>query len=189
MAVWQTQNAEWCLNGLSRCVGSGPFERTWPKQGHRDQLSAFKSVWPLAKPNEDSARQRLIFSADRKQGRKWREMRRLQFSTAERLAGRPACRQNKSLQIGVPPAFRHSAYCDECSEGRHLFFFLPPKVTHIMMTTAKWIATLLEWDKYKGRVVLFDLFLDEYILSRVKFRLTFKVDSLFTGWQDVRSFI
>lgn len=69
------------------------------------------------------------------------------------------------------------------------FFFLPPKVTHIMMTTAKWIATLLEWDKYRGRVVLFDLFLDENSLSRVKFRLAFKVDSLFTGWQDVCSFI
>lgn len=130
--VWETQNAEWCLDGLPRCIGAGRFERTWPKQVHRDQLSAFKSVWPLAKPNEDSARQRgrkqrLIFSADRKQGRKWREMRRLQFSTAERLAGRPACRQNKSLQIGVPAASRHSAYCDECSEGRHLFFLSPPK--------------------------------------------------------------
>lgn len=50
--VWETQNTEWCLNGLSQCVGAGHFERTWPKQGHRDQLSAFKSVWPLAKPNE-----------------------------------------------------------------------------------------------------------------------------------------
>lgn len=119
-------------------------ERTWPNQGHRDQLSAFKSVWPLAKPNEASARQRgekkqqrLIFAANRAQEREWREMRRLQFLTAERLASRPACRQNKSLQIGVPAASRHSAYCDECSEGRHLFFPLPPKVTHIMMTTAK----------------------------------------------------
>lgn len=53
--------------------------------------------------------------------------------------------------------------------GPSPFFSLPSKVTHIMMTTAKWIATLLEWDKYRGRVVLFDLFLAEYILSRVKF--------------------
>lgn len=29
------------------------MKERWPTQGHCDQLGAFKSVWPLAQPNED----------------------------------------------------------------------------------------------------------------------------------------
>lgn len=89
----------------------------------------------------------MIFAADRKRERKWREMCRLQFSTGERLGG-PTCRQNKSLQIGVPSGALAARYYDECFEAHHPF----SKVTHILMTTANWIATLLKWDKYRDEL-------------------------------------